>query len=377
MAELTVPSLDFTALGQLPQVYKQAQADEMRKQTLASLGQGGNIDATTLLKSGDMSLAQLGMTMQQRQAEDAWRRQESQRTQQNADRNYQLAARSAARADDPTPAGFMKTADGSYAPLPGGPTDPAYIAKKDSATGQGSLQAVVDQRRAVAESLGLTKGTPSYNSYVMTGKTGRDETLLAGDRKVINEAEDELPNIQGTLESLQLAKSLNGKTYSGYTAGTRAAIGSNLPDAMVPDFLASKGGSDATTEWQKLMGPEALKTMANTLKGATTDFELKKFTEMLADPTTPPKIREGIINRMITLSERKKDLAERRINDLRGGTYYKPKAPAGSATGAPQPSQGNGADTMLGHAREALAAGAPREAVLQRLQAAGIDPSGL
>lgn len=64
MAELTVPSLDFSSIGQLPQVYRQAQADQLRKQTLASLGQGGTADAQALLKSGDLSLAQLGIGLQ-------------------------------------------------------------------------------------------------------------------------------------------------------------------------------------------------------------------------------------------------------------------------------------------------------------------------
>lgn len=44
---------------------------------------------------------------------------------------------------------------------------------------------------------------------------------------------------------------------------------------------------------------------------------------------------------------------------------------------APVSGQGNGADTMLQHARDAIAQGAPRDAVLQRLQQAGIDASGL
>ena len=43
MAELTVPQIDFSALGQLPQVYKAAQAEQARKEalSLANLGQGG------------------------------------------------------------------------------------------------------------------------------------------------------------------------------------------------------------------------------------------------------------------------------------------------------------------------------------------------
>jgi hypothetical protein len=39
--------------------------------------------------------------------------------------------------------------------------------------------------------------------------------------------------------------------------------------------------------------------------------------------------------------------------------------------------QGMGADAMLQHAREAIAQGAPRDAVVQRLKGAGIDPGSL
>jgi hypothetical protein len=48
-----------------------------------------------------------------------------------------------------------------------------------------------------------------------------------------------------------------------------------------------------------------------------------------------------------------------------------------AAAGRHTVSQGSGADAMLAHAREALAQGAPRAAVLQRLQQAGVDTSGL
>lgn len=102
MAELSVPRMDFTSLGQLPQVYRQAQAAELRKRTLANLGQGGQADAATLMQSGDLSLAQIGMNLQQQQANDAWRREESARSQKNADRSYGLQAQAAARAGEPT-----------------------------------------------------------------------------------------------------------------------------------------------------------------------------------------------------------------------------------------------------------------------------------
>lgn len=173
MAELSVPQVDFSSLGQLPQLYKQGQADALRQQTLASLGQGGQADAAALLKSGDLSLAQLGINMQNRETEqarqarqDAFQREESARAQRNADRSYGLQARAAERADDVTPKGFQKQADGSYVPLPGGPADPAYQARVAVESGNASAA----QRAAVAEQYGIERGTPEFKAWVVGGK---------------------------------------------------------------------------------------------------------------------------------------------------------------------------------------------------------------
>lgn len=153
-----------------------------------------------------------------------------------------------------------------------------------------------------------------------------DTPISAGDKKTINSAEDELPNIDGTIEALKVAKDLNSKTFTGATAGLRGYIGTAIPGG---GMLVDKDAAMATSEFGKVMSGEAIKTMAETLKGATTDFELKKFETMLADPSTPPEIRGRVIDRMLKLSERQKEVKTRRINDLRGGTYYKPQEGGG------------------------------------------------
>lgn len=99
MAELTVPKVDFSSLGDLPQLWKQGRQDAMRQQTLASLGQGTDADVNALLRSGDLSLAQLGVAMKNRSSDDIWRQQEAQRSQQNSDRSFGLQSRAADRAD--------------------------------------------------------------------------------------------------------------------------------------------------------------------------------------------------------------------------------------------------------------------------------------
>jgi hypothetical protein len=78
MAELMVPRVDFSTLGNLPQVYREGQRAareqqiaEARQMTLAELGQSGQIDPMRLIQSGDMSLATLGLQLHQRQQDQA------------------------------------------------------------------------------------------------------------------------------------------------------------------------------------------------------------------------------------------------------------------------------------------------------------------
>lgn len=92
MAELRVPTLDFSALGQLPKTFKDARNNAAKQMTLDQLGRG-EIDqatATQQLLAVDpqmgMSLAQLGNN----QRDFQFRQQEATRAQGNADRSYGL-----------------------------------------------------------------------------------------------------------------------------------------------------------------------------------------------------------------------------------------------------------------------------------------------
>lgn len=69
MAELTVPQVDFSTLGNLGKIYNESRQDAVRQRTLAELGQGDKIDPRVLLASGDLSLANLGVQIQNRQQE--------------------------------------------------------------------------------------------------------------------------------------------------------------------------------------------------------------------------------------------------------------------------------------------------------------------
>ena len=222
----------------------------------------------------------------------------------------------------------------------------------------------------------LNTGDPMYTAPAQPPKP---PTLQAADKKAIYEAEDDIPVLQGTIEALDRALELNEKAFTGYTAGGRAAIGSNLPDGAVPDWISPKAGADATREFSQIMSKEAIASMSASLKGATTDFELRKFEKILSDPTTPTEIRKRTIERMKMLAERKLKINQARIDELKAGTYYQPDAPA---AGQPPADEGNSLETIEGdvdpqsaidQANEAISSGADPEAVKQRLRDMGIE----
>jgi hypothetical protein len=194
------------------------------------------------------------------------------------------------------PAGWERGPDGRMTYVPGGPADPDYIARTSGARKQ----------------------------------------ISATEMRAINEAEDAIPALQGTMETLDAARGLNSKAFSGLGAETGATIGtSGVPGA---GLLVDTDRAKATSEWMKLMKPEAIQNMASTLKGATTNFELQEFVRLLSDPYTPVDVRGRIIARMKTLAERQMDVAKTRLDQMRDRTYYQPGGgsdPTGAPTGAP------------------------------------------
>lgn len=290
----------------------------------------------------------------------------------------QNALNNAFRKVPDAPAGFRDTTDGGLLPIPGGPQDLSTIkaqaeardTKADKDEG-GKITAQMEARRQAAPGLGLVEGSPEWRSFVGTGKIGRELDMTATDRKAINAAEDELPGIDSTIDTLKRARELNRQTFTGATSGVRGWLGTALPDGMVPDMIADPKGAAATREFGQIMSMEALKSMSQTLKGATTEWEMAKFLEIMGDPSTPPDIRERTIDRMAALAQRQRDLAQSRVTEMRDGTYYKRGGGAGSGeTQTP-------ATDPLSSARAAIAGGADRQAVIQRLLKNGINPKGL
>lgn len=184
---------------------------------------------------------------------------------------------------------------------------------------------------------------PAKREFVQVGGA-KVKDISPTDKKAIFEAEDALPPLDNTLATLKRAKELNSQTFTGYGAGSLGYYGSRMPEGLAKTVGIDPEKAKATDNWANLMSAEAISNMSQTLKGATTDFELKNFVTRLADPSTPPKTRDEIIDRMTTLAERQKEVASDRIKGLKAGTYYggaggKPgfQAPGAAAPGATKP----------------------------------------
>lgn len=283
----------------------------------------------------------------------AFRQTESERAQGNADRSYGLQSQQLdltkqntladnARADAAEKRAAdaaalpdrITTADGSVVELPKGGGLPVVRIPGTKAV---TLEAQMAERAKAAKAQGLQEGTPEFQNFVLTGKVREDKPLTtASDRAAVYKAEDAIPPLDQTIETLKRAKELNPKTYTGVTAEALGKMGtSGLPGA---GMVFDQDKARATQEFGQIMSMEAIQSMSSILKGATTDREMAQFTKILGDPSTPPETRARTIDRMLTLAQRQRELAGARVEGLKGGTYF----PTTRGQGQTPPAAGGG-----------------------------------
>ncbi|RVH49328.1 hypothetical protein [Sinorhizobium meliloti] len=184
----------------------------------------------------------------------------------------------------------------------------------------------VDARKAAAESLGLTPEDPRYQSFILTGKFPREDaqSLTATDKKAILEADEMVAANENALKALETAKDLSGKANAGWFAGTRASIGNNLPDWMVPDFVSSPESSEATTNFDNAVIGQALTSLKTIFGGNPTEGERKILLDLQGSSSLPEGVRGQILDRAIEMANRRLEFNRERAASLRGGDYYKP-----------------------------------------------------
>lgn len=161
--------------------------------------------------------------------------------------------------------------------------------------------------------------------------TGGPKPLDSTTRKAIYAAQDELPNLKSTIDSLKEARDLVEHAYTGMGSVALSRLHEGLLSGI--SSPEHKKRVQATTRLDQLLSMEAITSMSATLKGATTDREMDQFKRMIADPGASPARKKAAIESMLRRAESSYKLKVDRIREL-GGTM--PDFVGGApATGSP------------------------------------------
>lgn len=214
-------------------------------------------------------------------------------------------------------------------------------------------EADVEGRKRAAARAGLDPSSPAYQSFILTGKMPREDQapLTATDKKAILEADEGVLAAETAIENLRKAKELSPKAYAGPFAGQRGYAGS----------LVGLEGASETVDMDNLIKTNALSQLKSIFGAAPTEGERAILLEIQGSSSLGDKERQKVYDRAIQMAEKRLELNRQRAEELRGGSFYKPKK-----EGDP-----------LAEAKAAISKGAPRDAVIQRLKERGIDTSGL
>ena len=226
-------------------------------------------------------------------------------------------------------------------------------------TGIAATVAGVEARKQAAAAAGIAPDSPGYQTFLATGKMPREDQqpLSATDKKAILEADEGVLAAETAIGSLNKAKELSKQAMSGPFARLSGA-----------GALVSHGASIATQELDNVVTTNALAQLKAIFGAAPTEGERKILLDIQGSSSQPDAVRQKIYDRAIEMANRRLAFNRQRASEMRGGTFYK----QGGGRTAPAP-----AGAPLEQARDAIARGAPRDAVIQRLRENGIDPEGL
>ncbi len=251
----------------------------------------------------------------------------------------------------------------------------AFILTGDLPGSRGrDLMAEARDREALAIQQGLEPGTPAYQAFVLTGKTGRDEPLTITEKKAIMEADEAVEANRVVLSMLDEADKLNEKTNEGFGARERATLGNYMPDWAVPDAISSPESSQATADYENVVIGQALNQLKSVFGGMPTEGERKILIDLQGSVNQPKAVRKEILRRARAMAERRLRFNEEKARSLRSQEYYRTDKGAGAPSGGPGQSEQT---QIINEARDAIAKGAPREQVIERLRGMGIDAPGL
>jgi hypothetical protein len=142
----------------------------------------------------------------------------------------------------------------------------------------------------------------------------RQQTLMAGDRKAVLDADDAVQAGQNVIGALDKAIELSGKAYTGPTAGARGYITS---------LWGNEAGA-ATEELSNIVQSQALENLKATFGAAPSNGEREILMKIQGSANQAPEVREAIWKRAKQLAQRRIDFNRKQGTALRSGQYYSP-----------------------------------------------------
>lgn len=195
----------------------------------------------------------------------------------------------------------------------------------------------------------------------------------AGEQKVINEQRDQNIDLQSSAANLKEAEQLlnhPGGVYSGGGAELKEMAGKYAPSALSGLTGTDPETTKRTQRYNQIMNPEALAVLAR-LKGASSDRDMMFALSTMNDKSSSIENKKRALAVLQAKVGAHLQASEQTLSEM-GGKTVKVGTPTDGAA-APAPAAGG----MLEEARKAIAAGAPRDKVMQRLKEKGVDATGL
>jgi hypothetical protein len=316
--------------------------DAVRQQLAAALqGNGGKIDPQTVIGLASNPWATPGQTQAVTHVADMQAQQARQAVEdQHWKASYGLQAQAAARAAQAAERANMSPAETAkeredaaraYGLDPATPQGRAYALTGKLPEADTNFAQTIDQRKAAAMSIGLDPTHPGYNSYILTGKMPREDAqpLTATDKKAILDAEEKLQSSKATIANLQQAKKLSPQAMQGPGASTRGYLSSFLGNSS--DI--GKAGI-ATQDLENLVTTNALQSLKSIFGGNPTEGERAILLDVQGSVGKPDAVRQKIFDRAIEAANRRIAFEQQHIDELRGGSFYKPQGGLSKSTSA-------------------------------------------
>lgn len=225
-----------------------------------------------------------------------------------------------------TPEGYAKYRDMQRADRLMSPAEEAQKIRIAGA-GRAPSEPRDDPRLVVANTFTDNEGnvtkTNKFGEVIGTPLAGvgksKSADLSPSELKLVSDTDTLALTARNGLSALKEAKALNDTAYSGYLAGPRAAM---------VDNIYSTEASRNTTLMQNLVDEQALANLKASFGGSPTEGERAFLRELQASVNKEPRVRKQIIERGERLLEERIKAYETKSEQIRSGTYGKPKAAA-------------------------------------------------